>query len=53
MMIVSMGLSEKQAIKGLKKCDNNVERAMDWIFSHMDDPDSEDEPMPEDQPAVD
>ena len=40
-MIVSMGLTEKQAARGLKHCDNDVERAMDWIFSHMDDPDSE------------
>ena len=43
MMITSMGLTEKQARRGLRKCDNNVERAMDFIFSHMDDPDSEDE----------
>jgi len=27
----------------LKKCDGNVERALDWIMSHMDDPDSDEE----------
>ena len=43
MMITSMGLTEKQARRGLRKCDNDVERAMDFIFSHMDEPDSEDE----------
>lgn len=43
MMITSMGLSEKQAKRGLRKCDFNTERAIDFIFNHMDDPDSEDE----------
>lgn len=43
MMITSMGLTEKQARRGLRKCNNDVERAMDFIFSHMDDLDSEDE----------
>lgn len=35
--IVSMGFTTEQATKALKATDNNVERAMDWIFSHMDD----------------
>lgn len=43
MMITSMGLSEKQAKRGLRKCDFNIERAIDFVFNHMDDPDSEDE----------
>lgn len=43
MMITSMGLTEKQARRGLRKCNNDVERAMDFIFSHMDEPDSDDE----------
>jgi len=43
MMITSMGIDEKKAIKALKKCDQNVERALDWVFSHMDDPDSDEE----------
>ena len=42
MIITSMGLSEKQAKRGLRKCDFNTERAIDFIFNHMDDPDSED-----------
>jgi ubiquitin carboxyl-terminal hydrolase 5/13 len=50
-MIVAMGLTEKQARRGLRKCDNDVERAMDFIFSHMDEPDSEDDQMQVDQTA--
>lgn len=41
--IVSMGFTADQATKALKATDNNVERAMDWIFSHMDDLNSEDQ----------
>ena len=40
-----MGLPEKKSRKALRECDNNLERAMDWVFSHMDDPDEDDEPM--------
>ena len=40
-MMTMMGFPEKKCIKALKKCDMNVERATDWLFSHMDDPDSE------------
>nr|XP_023023125.1 ubiquitin carboxyl-terminal hydrolase 5 isoform X1 [Leptinotarsa decemlineata] len=36
-MIVSMGFSLSQATKALKATDNNVERAMDWIFSHQEE----------------
>lgn len=43
MMIESMGFSAKQATRALRKCDGNLERACDWIFSHMDEPDSEEE----------
>jgi len=43
MMIMGMGLTDKQARRGLRKCNNDVERAMDFIFSHMDEPDSEDD----------
>ena len=32
-----MGFSRDKAILALKKTDNNVERAVDWIFSHMDE----------------
>ena len=41
--LVSMGFTEKQAARALRKCDNNLERAMDWIFSHMDEPESDEE----------
>ena len=44
MMIVSMGFTEQQATRGLRKCDGNLERAMDFIMSHMDEPDSDDDP---------
>jgi ubiquitin carboxyl-terminal hydrolase 5/13 len=32
-----MGMPEKQSIKALKETDQNVERAIEWIFSHPDD----------------
>lgn len=35
--LVSMGFSSKQARKALRCTDNNVERAVDWLFSHPDD----------------
>lgn len=41
--MTAMGFPEKKCIKALKNCDMNVERATDWLFSHMDDPDSEDD----------
>ena len=50
-----MGFQEKKCIKALKSCDMNVERAMDWIFSHMDDPDDdvEDSEMEHEESGVD
>lgn len=39
-MIVSMGFSPSQANKALEATDNNVERAVDWIFSHADELDA-------------
>lgn len=36
-----MGIPEAAAIKGLKETQNNVERAIDWIFSHPDEMASE------------
>lgn len=45
-MLVSMGFSEAQARKGLKATDNNVERAMDWIFSHPESAMEIDTPAP-------
>lgn len=44
--IMSMGFSEPHALKALKQTDNNVERAMDWIFSHQDELDGNSSPAP-------
>jgi ubiquitin carboxyl-terminal hydrolase 5/13 len=38
-----MGFTEKKVMKALRECDNNAERAADWLFNHMDDPDSDHE----------
>jgi len=35
MSIVNMGFTPEQATQALKNADNNVERAIDWIFSHI------------------
>ncbi|XP_018573287.1 ubiquitin carboxyl-terminal hydrolase 5 [Anoplophora glabripennis] len=45
-MIVSMGFTPEQATKALKATDNNVERAMDWIFSHQEELDNITSPPP-------
>jgi ubiquitin carboxyl-terminal hydrolase 5/13 len=37
MSLQSMGISESAALRGLKETQNNVERAIDWIFSHPDE----------------
>nr|2DAK_A Chain A, Ubiquitin carboxyl-terminal hydrolase 5 [Homo sapiens] len=39
--IVSMGFSRDQALKALRATNNSLERAVDWIFSHIDDLDAE------------
>ncbi|XP_054160673.1 ubiquitin carboxyl-terminal hydrolase 5-like [Oppia nitens] len=36
-MIMSMGFTNEQALRALKATDNNTERAVDWIFSHTED----------------
>jgi uncharacterized UBP type Zn finger protein len=41
--LMAMGFSEKRVMKSLKACDNNPERAGDWLFNHMDEPDSDHE----------
>lgn len=38
--IVCMGFNEKNAVKALKATNNNVERAVDWIFSHISELDA-------------
>ena len=44
MMLTSMGFSDKQATRALRKCDGNLERAAEFVMSHMDDPDTDDAP---------
>ncbi|XP_040284198.1 ubiquitin carboxyl-terminal hydrolase 13 isoform X2 [Bufo bufo] len=39
-LITSMGFQRRQAIQALRATNNNLERALDWIFSH---PECEDE----------
>lgn len=41
--MVMMGLAEKLSKKALKNTNNDLERAIDWAFSHMDEPDDEEE----------
>lgn len=36
-MLDAMGISAPQARKALKECNGDVERAVDWVFSHPDD----------------
>ncbi|PRP81902.1 ubiquitin carboxyl-terminal hydrolase 5-like isoform 2 [Planoprotostelium fungivorum] len=36
-MLMSMGFDRGQSVKALTATDNNIERATEWIFSHMDD----------------
>ena len=37
MMLMDMSFTREQAIKALKETDNNMERAVDWIFNHPGD----------------
>lgn len=39
-MLTAMGFSERQATGALAACQGSVERAADWLFSHMDDLDA-------------
>ncbi|XP_053306196.1 ubiquitin carboxyl-terminal hydrolase 5 isoform X3 [Spea bombifrons] len=39
--IISMGFSHEQAVRALRATNNSLERAVDWIFSHIDDLDAE------------
>ena len=36
--LTEMGITTPQARKGLRQCDGDVARALDWVFSHPDDP---------------
>ena len=40
-MLCAMGFAPHQATKALQECENNLERAADWIFSHADQLDQE------------
>lgn len=37
-MMTGMGITEPQARKALRETNGDVERAVDWVFSHPDDP---------------
>ncbi|KAI9207417.1 uncharacterized protein BJ171DRAFT_492677 [Polychytrium aggregatum] len=53
-MLCDMGFTPAQARRGLKETNNNVERAVDWLFSHageLDQP-AQDEEMPSADRAV-
>jgi ubiquitin carboxyl-terminal hydrolase 5/13 len=39
-MLVAMGFTRDQAVKALKQTNGNLERAGDWLFSHMDELDA-------------
>ncbi|KAF9351010.1 hypothetical protein BGX34_000856 [Mortierella sp. NVP85] len=41
--LADMGFTEKQARKALKETSGNVERAVEWLFSHMDEPIEDDD----------
>jgi len=41
--LADMGFTEKQARKALKETGGNVERAVEWLFSHMDEPIEDDD----------
>eukprot|EP00301_Raphidiophrys_heterophryoidea_P003463 c11563_g1_i1.p1 GENE.c11563_g1_i1~~c11563_g1_i1.p1 ORF type:complete len:840 (+),score=204.41 c11563_g1_i1:24-2522(+) len=38
-MLCSMGFSQAKAIQALARTSNDLERAVDWLFSHADEPD--------------
>lgn len=40
-LVGMLGFPEKKVKKALKSTENNPDRAADWLFSHADDPDSD------------
>ncbi|XP_014477769.1 PREDICTED: ubiquitin carboxyl-terminal hydrolase 5 [Dinoponera quadriceps] len=40
-MVMSMGFTQNQATKALRATDNNLERAVEWIFSHQTELDAQ------------
>ena len=51
-MLGAMGISAPQAIKALKETGGDVERAVDWVFSHPDDQGDFDIDAPPEEPPV-
>lgn len=49
--LLRLGFTDTQASKALEATDNNVERAVDWIFSHQGDDAGAAAPMEEDSAA--
>lgn len=43
MMLTSMGFSDAEATRALRKCEGNLERAADWVMCHMGEPESGDD----------
>jgi uncharacterized UBP type Zn finger protein len=39
-MVMSMGFTKEQSTKALKATNNNLERAADWVYSHIAELDS-------------
>jgi ubiquitin carboxyl-terminal hydrolase 5/13 len=44
--LMDMGFTRNQALRAMKETNNNMERAVDWLFSH---PEVGDDPVPEEQ----
>lgn len=42
--LLAMGLPEKKVKKALLATNNDLERATDWVFSHLEDPDEDETP---------
>lgn len=40
-MVMGMGFTQDQAMKALRATDNNLERAVEWIFSHQTELDAQ------------
>ncbi|KAF9445641.1 ubiquitinyl hydrolase [Macrolepiota fuliginosa MF-IS2] len=51
-MLADMGFTSAQAKKALRETDNDMERAVEWLFSHPDDDGSEAPPPASSTPAT-
>jgi len=40
-MVASMGFTSAKARRALRETDGNIERAVDWLFNHPDEPDDD------------